>query len=222
MKFDHFVIIRFALDIFDKPCSDEWIEQRIPIFKRVCLPSLEAQTNKKFRVILLVKQGFKHFNRLPSGDYEIIEAGNPWGEDLKRILLDRVRTCADWIITTRMDNDDAIERGFIDRVQSVFCENQVTTAVNLQNGLILKDAALFYIRYLSNMFISVISKKDVMATCYDANHQDMFRKYPMVNITHGGPFWLINRHPQSLSYRHKEQGLRPTEDYSLLKRFSNE
>ena len=54
MKIQHFIVTRFNQCAHaDAPLvSDEWMKDRFVLFERICLPSVEAQTDQDFRLIL--------------------------------------------------------------------------------------------------------------------------------------------------------------------------
>ena len=55
--FDHFVLTRFAEDVFKQSRKikvEEWLNNRIKLFEKFCLPSIMNQTNKNFKWLLFI------------------------------------------------------------------------------------------------------------------------------------------------------------------------
>ncbi|WKN53751.1 glycosyltransferase [Rhodococcus opacus] len=162
--FDHLVMTRFNVRVGREPANEDWLRHRLQYFENVCCASIASQTNKDFRWIVLFDSEREPWfeaevERLSrnglfepiwvEGSFEPTVAANLFAE----------RSSADWLITTRVDNDDALARDFIEKVQSQF-ERQDFEFVNFQSGLQLNDAGeLFHRLDPSNAFISLIEKR---------------------------------------------------------------
>ena len=98
----------------------EWLESRRKLFEAYCLPSIRAQTARDFRLILAVSKDtptgyFDFLDRWSDINIEL-HAGS-FGEPFKRSLFDRCG--GGLLLTTRLDNDDAIAPRFVERIRSV-------------------------------------------------------------------------------------------------------
>jgi hypothetical protein len=101
-EFTHYLLTRF-----DYPEDYPHLQRRLELFKRFTLRSVANQTNSNFKWIIKTKlPELKHL-----------------GEASKRIILAdsfAVAAATPWIITSRLDNDDAIHPEYIGRVQGCF------------------------------------------------------------------------------------------------------
>ena len=127
MKIEHFIMIRFSIKKkdgkgFHHPVVN-WDKKRLRnrflIFENSCFPSLAAQTNKdNFHVIIMISHDlpneFKsrlHNYLEPHKFAHVVEVDNlNWGSGdfLKEFCSDD----SEYIITTRLDDDDALHPQF--------------------------------------------------------------------------------------------------------------
>lgn len=176
MKFKHFVITRFNLPIFPtrnngekvKNCDVDFLNKRLNIFEKYCMPSLKQQTNQDFQWLVMfdintpnvIKDRLSHIEKSMENmsicyfdlqkysvlSEEYIDLYNEYAlkvpYKLDTVLNDNYqmnpeliqRCCTpqfisdlihsqlkdekcDYIITTRIDNDDAFHKDMIESVQ---------------------------------------------------------------------------------------------------------
>lgn len=169
MSFDHFLLTQFNLRNFPKSsnsANDQWLNwtrERIILFKTYCLPSILNQVNKNFRwLIYFDKNTPPEF--LPFIEdlkkHEVIEVCYSDGsDDFFQNYLHEVssRTKRDWIITTRLDNDDALHQDSIDIIQQNFVERH-RFLISFASGYVLDVKRKFLAHYYYPMspFISLI------------------------------------------------------------------
>ncbi len=146
-KFTHYLVTRFnipvevwASDKGGKSVRDKgWMEHRLHLFKKYCVPSVMAQSEKNFHWIIYCDT----LSTFTLRD-EIMDAV----KEIKQVSLRYVPNMADmsndlqallqqsdhpYVITTRLDNDDALEKDFIRRIQTQFVpEDRIL--INLQGG----------------------------------------------------------------------------------------
>jgi hypothetical protein len=180
MNYRHFLITRFNLRISgaemskDKSGNEvltaEWLERRFSLFMNYCLPSVINQFNRNFLWLIYFDEStpevFRYKNQLLEDKYpdilKIVYADR-YDAFLKRYSSDILSLCPQnlsHVITTRLDNDDIIHSGFIDRIQNQFA-GQAFTTVNFTKILMLspKNSDKLFIDYVfSNHFISLIEK----------------------------------------------------------------
>ena len=190
MNYRHFIITRFNLkhsdDTWKKDKSgnivltDKWMDKRMEIFKKYCLPSVLNQSSKKFSWMIYIdsdtKEKYKkQFERLSKLNSHIIikkvssykEFQNNYCRDL--INLTTANECSH-LITTRLDNDDIIHKDFILKIQEQF-DYQEYMAVNFLKILMINPTnnnRLNIDYQFSNHFISLIEriKRGVINGCY--------------------------------------------------------
>lgn len=116
MKFKHYIITRFNFGIYDRKDAGEWMEYRIGLFEQYTLPSIKAQTNKNFTWVLCFDE------RTPGKiickyDYlDNVEIFYGRGKD----WIKQKPAETDWIITSRIDNDDFYHKDFVQNIQMEF------------------------------------------------------------------------------------------------------
>jgi hypothetical protein len=105
---------------------------------------------------------------------------------------------ADWLLTTRLDNDDALNRRFIETVQSV-TRPGVCEFINPTYGLIVANGRLYRKRDYSNPFITLSEPAADCRTVWIDQHQRLARHGRVrqfglddawIQVVHGGN--LIN------------------------------
>lgn len=202
--FDHLVMTRFNVRVGQAPADEGWLRHRLQYFENVCCTSLASQTNKDFRWIVLFDSEREPWfeaevERLSrDGLFEPVWVEGPF-EPAAAARLFAERSSADWLITTRVDNDDALARDFIDMVQSQF-ERQKVEFVNFQSGLQLTDTGeLFHRLDPSNAFISLIEKRDGEAPrgVYVDWHDRVEKHGPMRQVR-SHPMWLQMVHGRNI------------------------
>lgn len=167
-SFNHFILTRFNVKVaYSKSgigLDPEWLNHRFKLFEKFCYPSVRAQLNQDFKWIVYfdgqtpqvfkdkIKQYSKWQNFIPVYvDNEFTNQVN------KSILLNNLPAGVEYLITTRLDNDDAISKDFIQIIQNNFHE-QNSEFINLAYGYVWKDSKLYSFKYPNNPFISLIER----------------------------------------------------------------
>jgi hypothetical protein len=204
LKFDHLVITRFNVRINETPASDNWLRHRLHYFRTVCCPSLRSQANKNFRWVVLfdsVREPWfeAEVERLSDhGPFEAVWVNGKFTPTLTASIA-AARSSAEWLITSRVDNDDAIARDYIDIVQSQF-EEQEFEFINFQSGLQLTDSGeLFHRLDPSNAFISLIERRtSEQPWCvYLAPHNEV-KGHGKIRQIRSHPMWLQIIHDRNV------------------------
>lgn len=134
----HYILTRFNLVLWkhDKAGKEiggtGWLERRMELFERFCLPSVAAQTVGEFVWILLLDENtperfLRRLNgyREVCGQIKLIRVKGSYGRYFAKVFQGVVREHLlksgasedDICITTYLDNDDCIECGFVEDVQ---------------------------------------------------------------------------------------------------------
>ncbi len=145
----HFLITRFNLNYSKNNAlsvpSEEWLSKRIKIFKRFCLPSILNQTNKNFIWLLYFDANTpdKYKQEIAQLEKEnafikavYIENAGMLISSLNKEIKERLAPGTEYVITTRMDNDDGLHKDATDVIQRQFKEQEFAV-VNLNDGLVL-------------------------------------------------------------------------------------
>lgn len=178
--FKHIIITRFNLSKrwkVDKAENSvlniEWLDHRYKLFEDFCFPSLKSQTCQKFEWWVYfdenldsqykirneeLNRDFKNFIPKYENSYDDFEINMP--KDLhKKIIEERI----DWLITTRLDNDDVLARNTIEIIQNNasfenLCLFEVPHGYTLEIGEI---SILRKVTSFLNPFISIIEKVSI-------------------------------------------------------------
>lgn len=202
----HFLCTKFALPfrknsphrtiLDDRP---NWLEERFELFEKYTLPSIQAQTEKNFRWLLMCNRNHPQMNdaamsRLASyaPDAEVLWVDNTnfeqWTEfaSALRLLVDD-----EWVITTRLDSDDIVSRHFIQRIREGAREKECSLGFKL--GYMLEGDVLYPRRYLKGPFTSWVERTENLKTVWHREHLHFRRnkdvgqkKYNWIQVVHGG------------------------------------
>lgn len=125
--FKHFLLCRYNLGLYtDNPykieCPSVWMEERLPMFKRL-LKSLQDQTNSNFALIVSL-DAFTPLRYTGEIAQVLVNSGLDFVLIYRdpREAIPSVSKEAEWLITTRIDNDDEYRPEFIEAIQSSFRE----------------------------------------------------------------------------------------------------
>lgn len=176
-ELQHFILTRFNLLLWQKDKggrkvrTKKWLTHRFALFERYCLPSLINQTCQNFEWIVLFdsttpetyKERIEGYKRVcPQLIVVFVEPER--GRFFARIFRDEMikRMKAKRVLSTYLDNDDALDVSFVGDVQQ--------RASQVDDGFFIRyrDGYQFYtdhrylmkVKYPRNHFISVVEKGD--------------------------------------------------------------
>lgn len=187
MKFQHFLITQFNLKKFwatEDHNHKKWLNwtvNRIDLFQKYCLPSVINQVNQNFKWFIFLDR------TTPSSLIDKLLALTPeespiqWClvdgyDDFKSHYMDHIRATIqpgiEWIVTTNLDNDDALHKEAIDIIQNyvIPVDNHL---ISLTNGycMDLKSRQLSQYFYPRSPFLSLIEKNgEHMKGIHHRNH----------------------------------------------------
>lgn len=202
--FRHLILTRFNMRIEQcEPRGLDWLEHRFEIFERFCLPSVRSQTNQNFDWLV-----FFHPD-MPAAYRERVRVYSEWKAFVpvySRNVFDlaMVQGVAaelvqgfSHLITTRLDNDDAICKTFVEAIQRRFVE-QDFQFLNFTNGYIWKKEKLYPTQHFSNPFVSLVERAEKCSTVYCRNHMELHHVGPILQIPDAAA-WLQVVHGRNLS-----------------------
>lgn len=165
--------------------SNDWLEQRLELFKKYYIPSILAQTNKNFKIFLGVSPHTPNDHLDFLSNISNIEICNSFdgsdGRDFKRMLFENNEP----VITTRIDNDDAISKDFVKIIQSTAEAN-----IKLKSPLLIDVLGYQYLveknkfrlqHYKSTFnspFSSVVSYPKEYKWCHEIEHTLLWKEIP--------------------------------------------
>ena len=196
---EHFLLTRFNVRLASnspRP-DDEWLESRIDYFHRYCVASLQAQTCLAFTWLIFLDSDTPDWFR-----ERLSELQRATGELFEPVYVDglfdgtvagdaiRTRTTKSAILSTRIDNDDAVARDFIEAIQGAAAGK--FEFINFIDGAQLAASGVYARPYPSNPFISVFELvgADVPRTVFMDEHPVLGRHGPIRDLRTGHPMWM--------------------------------
>jgi Putative rhamnosyl transferase len=196
--FDHLLITRFNLRKDDWETSkknnavltDEWHKNRFALFDNYCFPSVCSQTNQNFQWLVFfditTPQKYKeHISTLE----EKMQNFKPIYVDGMEAFLPSIKSYIesynqDYLITSRLDNDDCISKFYIDEIQKKF-NNQDYLALDFINGYTIQTSPSIKIgkrldQY--NPFITLIEKNENPKTVWHIRHSHWKKEKHILQI----------------------------------------
>ncbi len=215
----HFILTRFNLRLWrqDKNGSAvrtrEWLEDRFELFEKYCLPSIESQTCKDFEWIILFdsktpevyrKRIAASLARCPQLVPVFVEPEE--GRSFRKTFLSAVLQRLDGrrVITTYLDNDDALGIHFVEDLQRRAQDLIDGTFVFYSSGYqyYTEFGLLLKIHYRRNHFVSVVEAGDPSSvqTIYGYGSHYYIDKIPGARIEYvkDRPLWCEVIHPRNM------------------------
>lgn len=166
------------------------------------MPSFAAQTERGFTWLVFFDESAPQWLReevdaTAAGLFTPVYLDGPG--DLGRLGRE-ISGAAPYLISTRVDSDDAIARSFVADLWAVF-DHQESLYVNFLRGLQIDRRGWVYrYGYLNNAFLSYIEKREPdqpPRTVLRSAHGDCRRFAPELNVV-GPPRWLQVIHGSNL------------------------
>ncbi len=162
--FDHVVLTRFSVRMgLATTFTDEWLAYRWGFFRDALAASLARQTERRFTWLVFFDAASPDWLRdlvaeAAPGLFEPVWLDEPWTHEPIRRAVSAVAS-RPYLITTRIDSDDAVSRFFIADVQERF-DHQESLYVNLMRGVqVDRTERLFHADFAENAFISYIERR---------------------------------------------------------------
>lgn len=200
--FKHYLLLRynitlFSTNVYNVKDPDEYMRKRLTMFTRF-LASLDRQTNRNFTLVVgLDYDTPDHYIDeilvlldLYVDDYHLVyEQPSEW---LKRRTAE-----SDWLITTRIDNDDEYYPEFIDTIQNNFREQ--TELLDVYGVQCLNGELYTSGRPAPNSpFITLVEMWDCPKTVHYKSHSVMNGEYK-ARFVGGKPLYIQHLHDHNLA-----------------------
>lgn len=191
----HYIITRFNLKkkdwVSDKNnneiLSEDWLSDRFRLFFDYCLPSVKNQKNQNFKWLVYFDEDtpLKYRNIIKNIEEEyanfsprFIAGAEIFDDSIVNDVLDdfnQYDVTTPYILTTRIDNDDALHIDFIETIQSL-ADNKNNLIIDLRAGVeaIVRGKYIETRKKISNYnpFISVIFNSKSYISIFSKNHVD--------------------------------------------------
>lgn len=162
--------------------SDEWLDRRFDVFEKFCFPSVKNQSNQNFfwyvifdketpveyqERIALLANNFKNLNIVYTNGFKNLK------DTITHYINKAISENDQFIITTRLDNDDMIHQDFTETIQKLFVKKD-KTIIDLISGYQMiitnhnTDLRAYKTRF--NPFISLIESSENFETVISQKH----------------------------------------------------
>lgn len=173
--FKHYIMTRFNIGIYDRSDADEWMKDRLELFQCTKLSVLTQECDFEWVIAF--------DDRTDTGlvEYEIITDPRmvAYYGDIRK-FFEWFPAESEWIITSRLDNDDWYKPGAIKAIQRKFCKQEMIIDICYEQ-LDLKTRN----RYTSGRakpnspFLSLVERGENPKTCYARPHNKMVQNFPL-------------------------------------------
>ena len=197
MNISQFLLTRFNCPVGYGPqgqgTSKEWLDHRFRLFESFCLPSVKGQDSDAFLWIILIDERTDpHWlDRLRSGlagimpRVMLIPVARYSNVHILRHIKERVTSDSEIIVTTRLDNDDAISRSYLSTILNI-CQGLLPHrdyVINFTNGCKAHKSGVYMsTSNVLNPFLSVMSTRGSLRTAFHTQHTKMERAGSVVSI----------------------------------------
>jgi len=213
MTFQHFIITRFNVNIhpttYDFRLSESWLAERFELFNKFCLPSIRQQESQEFKWLVLfdskTPERFRRIIMLLESYQNLVPI---FCDDFSSVMpqvrehIQQMRQDADYYLTTRLDNDDALSQRFVKMLHGIttdLIESQKMPGpevfINFPSGLQYCDGTVYDFCDVTNAFVSLLERcrDEPPHTVFWVDHPDIYSKAPVAQIE-TKPIYLQNVH----------------------------
>lgn len=216
----HYLITRFNLKnntwntkhSSSDPLDTKWLNARIKIFERICFPSVKNQSYQNFVWLVCFDQNTPEEYHAQINQWEeelpcfkalFINGFDNLNKDINQFIKNDTSFKDQYIITTRLDNDDSIHQDFIKTIQAAFKPEPCTIDIQTGYQLILKSNGVYDLRLLNlayNPFISVVSPINDLKNVLSEEHH-FWKTYYKTIVIRNKPLWLQFVHDSNVLNR---------------------
>ncbi|HLM20291.1 MAG TPA: glycosyltransferase, partial [Propionibacteriaceae bacterium] len=208
--------VRFAKE--RNPLDPEWLDDRDALFRQLCLPSIEQQTDQDFTwmVFFHPETPLRYYEDLRER-YTVLFAHSP--QDMLATVRGRVTQCRGPVVTTRFDNDDCLSKRFVSTTKGlarIIVEQadlfSLPHVIRYAWGL-YRDASTGAVREKRDTggpFVSLVEHAEsgcLLQTAFAKMHDKMNGSFNSTVIENKVPMWLINIHGGNAGNRFPRRGM---------------
>jgi hypothetical protein len=203
--FNHFILTKFNTKSFpngSKGIEPTWLEKRFDLFDRFCYKSVRNQTNQNFKWLVffdvntpeVFKQKIAKYAEWENFIPLYVDCVLPYGqfpEQMRELVSKFVTDDCKYLITTWLDNDDAICKDYIQMIQDNF-DRQENETINFIFGYQLNQGKVYLDYEFANHFISLVEKYEPSSfnTCLCRPHKELYEVCNSAQKIISKPSWL--------------------------------
>ena len=209
MSIKHFIATRFNLKIEEwntakdgsVVLTEKWLEERFNLFEKYCFPSVANQSIKNFYWLIFFdvstpdifkKRIEKYTNDFQNFKVIYIDGIKSLKYSFKQIIMESLEEDDDFIITSRLDNDDSIHHDFVYIIQNLAIKKH-ETIIDLRRGyqLDISSNIYEYRNYYNkfNPFISLVESTSNFQTVFSRMHHE-WKNATSVIVNSNLPLWI--------------------------------
>lgn len=205
-NFSHFFLTKFNIRSFPdlRPgCDSAWLENRFKLFDQYCFPSVSQQSNQNFKWIVFFDSDTPNTFKLKIEQYSLrwpnfipvyLDFPLPYGQfpaEAREVVRKLIPKNCEYLITTWLDNDDAIHKNYVQMIQDEFAEQECET-INFIFGYQLSDKKLYLDFEMANHFISLVEKyvPESFNTCLCKPHKEIYKICQSAKKIICKPVWI--------------------------------
>ncbi|OLY93192.1 Putative rhamnosyl transferase [Cnuella takakiae] len=215
--YKHFLITRFNIKVKNwnqtksgnEVVGTQWLTDRFKLFETYCLPSVQNQSNQNFTWLVFfdlhTPEFFKEKISRLQQEYPVFSPVyiDDAAEFRPTIISEmQAKTTAenDYIITSRIDNDDLIHKDFIQTIQYLFkpIHNLV---IDFRKGfqMVIEDDRNEIVKKENKFspFTSIVEKRDAAASVFSREHKQ-WADSAHVTVYTEKRLWVTVVHPNNI------------------------
>jgi hypothetical protein len=187
--FKHFLITRFNVrntqwvttKSGEEVLTEAWLSHRFLLFEQYCFPSVKNQRNQNFTWLVFFDQftpepyraritelesAYRNFKPVFVSDYGAVRP------TLQQLIQKQLTSETEYLITSRLDNDDSLHQDYVSTIQGAF-RKQSFTLIDIVDGyelLIEPKVLLGKVHFPFNPFLSLIESVADFKTVLSKQH----------------------------------------------------
>lgn len=214
-EYKHIIITHFNLDYSllnyknvpkEQYKNPEWLSHRFELFEKYCYPSIQQQTNKNFiwlctfhkdtpePFVSKIKEYEQNCEQMKISYAEHFSAYEKDISELVKLLVPRTQ----YLVTTRLDNDDSLAIDYIDEIQKRLYQYD-GYFIDFWYGFTydVLNRVPYYIKTRRNPFSTRVEKWENAKTIKVFNHTLINRYAPVLNVK-TKPMWAQIIHGENV------------------------
>ncbi|HEG42781.1 MAG TPA: hypothetical protein ENH94_01915 [Phycisphaerales bacterium] len=214
-EFRHYILTPFNLHLYGERreaqlanarlTPDEWMDHRLELFGTYTLPSIAGQSCKDFTWLVMLDENTspRHRKILDAMQFPNLRLCYRNTETGNTSVISEFEKGDYDLITTRIDNDDAFQRGFVQSVQECYrrkAERDKPWAIILPYGYILdaNSGQMFFMEHPANNCPTMVEDSQTPKTIWSIKHIQIPQTLP-TEYTCEKPSWVMIVHGQNIS-----------------------